>query len=243
MPDRIRTRFLVVGSGVAGLHTAWRASNTGPSSSSPSARSSTRRPPTRRAGSRPRSAPAIRRSCIAATHWQPAPHCATPPPFRCSSKRGRRESASCRRPVPTSTSRPNGAFELGKEAAHSRKRIVHAHGDQTGAEVARTLVNRVRESPGIQVMETTRVLDLIIDGDECVGVRASVAGPRRRDPGRRHGACDRGLRPGLPVTRPTRGRDRRRLRDRASGRCAARGHGVRAVPSRRRWTRPRTRWS
>ena len=30
MPDRIRTRFLVVGSGVAGLHTAWRASEHGP---------------------------------------------------------------------------------------------------------------------------------------------------------------------------------------------------------------------
>src|SRR4030088_3196684 len=29
MPDRIRTRFLVVGSGVAGLHTAWRASQHG----------------------------------------------------------------------------------------------------------------------------------------------------------------------------------------------------------------------
>src|SRR2546430_11128756 len=29
MPDRIRTRFLVVGSGVAGLHTAWRASEDG----------------------------------------------------------------------------------------------------------------------------------------------------------------------------------------------------------------------
>src|SRR5437763_12829914 len=29
MPDRIRTRFLVVGSGVAGLHTAWRASEHG----------------------------------------------------------------------------------------------------------------------------------------------------------------------------------------------------------------------
>src|SRR5215813_14044224 len=27
--DRIRTRFLVVGSGVAGLHTAWRASEQG----------------------------------------------------------------------------------------------------------------------------------------------------------------------------------------------------------------------
>ena len=29
MTDRIRTRFLVVGSGVAGLHTAWRASQHG----------------------------------------------------------------------------------------------------------------------------------------------------------------------------------------------------------------------
>src|SRR5881392_4362003 len=29
MSDRIRTRFLVVGSGVAGLHTAWRASEHG----------------------------------------------------------------------------------------------------------------------------------------------------------------------------------------------------------------------
>src|SRR5881396_2233108 len=30
MPDRVRTRVLVVGSGVAGLHTAWRASSFGP---------------------------------------------------------------------------------------------------------------------------------------------------------------------------------------------------------------------
>src|SRR5919197_2934214 len=29
MADRIRSRFLVVGSGVAGLHTAWRASESG----------------------------------------------------------------------------------------------------------------------------------------------------------------------------------------------------------------------
>src|SRR4051794_41937394 len=29
MPERIRTRFLVVGSGIAGLHTAWRASEAG----------------------------------------------------------------------------------------------------------------------------------------------------------------------------------------------------------------------
>jgi L-aspartate oxidase len=29
MPERLATRYLVVGSGVAGLHTAWRASQHG----------------------------------------------------------------------------------------------------------------------------------------------------------------------------------------------------------------------
>src|SRR5258708_33674336 len=36
-----------------------------------------------------------------------------------------------------------GKLQLGREAAHSMNRIVHAHGDQTGAEVARTLIERV----------------------------------------------------------------------------------------------------
>jgi L-aspartate oxidase len=29
MPDRLRARFLVLGSGIAGLHTAWRAADHG----------------------------------------------------------------------------------------------------------------------------------------------------------------------------------------------------------------------
>jgi L-aspartate oxidase len=75
---------------------------------------------------------------------------------------------------------PDGDFKLGKEAAHSRHRIVHAQGDQTGAEVARTLVQKVRESPNITVCETARVLDLLVfddgDGLQVAGVRASIAG-------------------------------------------------------------------
>src|SRR5688500_1340076 len=39
-----------------------------------------------------------------------------------------------------------GRFRLGREAAHSRKRIVHAHGDQTSAAVALTLTHRVRRA-------------------------------------------------------------------------------------------------
>lgn len=71
---------------------------------------------------------------------------------------------------------PNGALKLGREAAHSRRRIVHSHGDRTGAEVARTLVERVKESPRTHVLERARVLDLIVENGRCAGVRASVAG-------------------------------------------------------------------
>ena len=71
---------------------------------------------------------------------------------------------------------PNGTLLLGREAAHSRRRIVHSHGDRTGAEVARTLVERVKESARTKVLERARVLDLIIEEGRCAGVRASVAG-------------------------------------------------------------------
>jgi L-aspartate oxidase len=71
---------------------------------------------------------------------------------------------------------PGGDFKLGREAAHSRRRIVHSHGDQTGAEVARALIDRVSGSPRIDVLERTRVLDLIVADNKCHGVRATVAG-------------------------------------------------------------------
>ncbi|MEP6992553.1 MAG: FAD-binding protein, partial [bacterium] len=71
---------------------------------------------------------------------------------------------------------PKGELLLGLEAAHSTNRIVHAHGDQTGAEVARTLIKRVRKSRRITVLERARVLDLIVYRGACLGVRASVEG-------------------------------------------------------------------
>ncbi len=69
-----------------------------------------------------------------------------------------------------------GDFKLGKEAAHSRRRIVHAQGDQTGAEVSRTLIERVQASPSVEVLETARVLDLILVEGRCVGVKAAIDG-------------------------------------------------------------------
>jgi L-aspartate oxidase len=71
---------------------------------------------------------------------------------------------------------PGGGLKLGREAAHSRRRIVHAHGDQTGAEVARTLIQRVREAKSIKVVEKARVLELIVANGQVLGVRAAVSG-------------------------------------------------------------------
>jgi L-aspartate oxidase len=48
-----------------------------------------------------------------------------------------------------------GRPALGLEAAHSRKRILHANGDQTGAEILRALVNAARHSPSIQIFDAS----------------------------------------------------------------------------------------
>ena len=174
--ERIRTRFLVVGSGVAGLHTAWRASESaevlvltkrslfdsatayaqGGIAAALGAGDSPKlhRQDTLAAGA------ALCDAAAVAVLVEEGP-----------ARVNELHAAGARFDLD-----PSGKFKLGKEAAHSRHRIVHAHGDQTGAEVARTLIERVRASESIRVVERARVLDLIVDGERCVGVRASVAG-------------------------------------------------------------------
>ncbi len=176
MATRIRTRFLVIGSGVAGLHTAWRASGSG------DVVVLTKR-------SLFDSATAYAQGGIAAAlgagdspelHWRDtlaagAALCdadavavlVTEGPARV------RELHAAGAEFDLD---PSGEFLLGREAAHSQNRIVHAHGDQTGAEVARTLIERVRESDRVRVLERARALDLIIDDGICAGARVSVAG-------------------------------------------------------------------
>ncbi len=59
-------------------------------------------------------------------------------------------------------------FALGREAAHSRRRILRAGGDATGAELVRALVAAVREAPHIEPIEDARALDVIVrEGCAC----------------------------------------------------------------------------
>ena len=61
-----------------------------------------------------------------------------------------------------------GALQLGLEAAHSRRRIVHAAGDGTGREIVRALAAAVANMPSIRVLEGVAVRSLILaDGRVC----------------------------------------------------------------------------
>lgn len=64
----------------------------------------------------------------------------------------------------------NGQLAFTREAAHSRRRILHAHGDATGAEIERTLVEQTLKNPKIAVKEERFVLDLLKnDQGEIIG--------------------------------------------------------------------------
>jgi L-aspartate oxidase len=60
---------------------------------------------------------------------------------------------------------------LTKEGAHSRRRILHANGDATGAEIVRALAERVRENKAIRVVENAFAIDLITaENGSCKGL-------------------------------------------------------------------------
>lgn len=61
-----------------------------------------------------------------------------------------------------------GKLLLTREGGHSQKRIAYV-GDQTGKEIERILVKRVREHPNITILEDAFALDLITKRKNCYG--------------------------------------------------------------------------
>ena len=90
---------------------------------------------------------------------------------------------------------PAGTIRLGREAAHARRRIVHATGDGTGREIMRALAAAVRQTPSITVLEDFEVRRLIVV---------------RRHGQRRAGGI--GIRSGAAADQPCRAGDRRHRR-------------------------------
>lgn len=64
----------------------------------------------------------------------------------------------------------NGHLALGREAAHSFPRIVHAGGDATGAELVRVLREAVARQPWIERFEFSDACEILKRGTQVVGV-------------------------------------------------------------------------
>ncbi|GCD35894.1 L-aspartate oxidase [Streptomyces chrestomyceticus JCM 4735] len=70
---------------------------------------------------------------------------------------------------------------LTREGGHHRRRIAHAGGDATGAEISRALVAAVR-TQGLRTVENALVLDLLTDADgRTAGVTLHVMGEGQHD--------------------------------------------------------------
>ena len=75
----------------------------------------------------------------------------------------------------------DGALELTREGGHHRRRIAHAGGDATAAEISRALVEAVR-ARGLRTIENALVLDLLTDaGGRTAGVTLHVMGEGQHD--------------------------------------------------------------
>jgi L-aspartate oxidase len=66
----------------------------------------------------------------------------------------------------------HGVLRVGLEAAHWRRRIVHATGDGAGKEIMRALAEAVRRTPSITVLENTEARRLLLTGGAITGVLA-----------------------------------------------------------------------
>ncbi|MER6613707.1 L-aspartate oxidase [Streptomyces xantholiticus] len=75
----------------------------------------------------------------------------------------------------------SGEIELTREGGHHRRRIAHAGGDATGAEISRALVHAVRDQ-GLRTIENALVLDLLTDADgRTAGITLHVMGEGQHD--------------------------------------------------------------
>ncbi len=72
----------------------------------------------------------------------------------------------------TAFDREGAELLFGREGAHSRNRILHAHGDSTGREIVRTLRQHARALENVTFQSFAAVTDLLVEEGEVIGVAA-----------------------------------------------------------------------
>src|SRR5215510_13757110 len=67
--------------------------------------------------------------------------------------------------------REGGRFHFTREGAHSRHRVLHALGDATGWEIVRTLLEKAQGTAGIEVRSFACSSDLVVEDGRVSGCR------------------------------------------------------------------------
>lgn len=65
--------------------------------------------------------------------------------------------------------RDDNHYLLGLEGGHRTSRILHSHGDATGAEIARALLAKAKDTPNLLLFDQCYVVDLLTTEAGCVG--------------------------------------------------------------------------
>ncbi len=68
----------------------------------------------------------------------------------------------------------DGGLRLGLEGAHSCRRIVHAHGDRTGAELLETVVDAARRLESVSLWEHSPAVEIRVEAGRVSGVLVST---------------------------------------------------------------------
>lgn len=66
----------------------------------------------------------------------------------------------------------NGELSLGLEGGHHRRRVLHAGGDSTGKELVRFLIQKVLNNSSITIFENQMVYELLVEEQKCLGARS-----------------------------------------------------------------------
>ncbi|MBV8820357.1 MAG: FAD-dependent oxidoreductase, partial [Acidobacteriaceae bacterium] len=72
----------------------------------------------------------------------------------------------------TAFDREGSRLLFAREGAHSRNRVLHAHGDSTGREIVRTLRQHAASLPNVEFHSFAAVTDLLVSDGEVAGVSA-----------------------------------------------------------------------
>ncbi|MBU2936570.1 MULTISPECIES: L-aspartate oxidase [Pacificibacter] len=83
----------------------------------------------------------------------------------------------------------DGGYVMSREAAHSFARVVRVKGDQAGAEIMKALIEQVRETPSIQVLEGTMATGLDTEEGKVTGIAIQDSATGRSSPVMLRGAA------------------------------------------------------